>query len=61
MTQSTFSRRIWKRLRLWLTRTNPTPAVSHLSDHMWRDIGMPRDPDNQREIQSLHDAMRYSG
>jgi hypothetical protein len=62
MTQTTYLRRLWQRLRLSLTRSgNPAPRAAHLSDHMRRDIGMPRDPNGQWDIQSLHDAMRYSG
>jgi hypothetical protein len=62
MRQMTFPQRLWTRLRLWLTRqSNQAPDVSRLSNRMRRDIGMPNDPNGQWDIQSLHDAMRYSG
>ena len=56
-----FAKRLWLFLLSRRRQHASAADLETLSDHMRRDIGLPRDPNGQWDIQSLHDAMRYSG
>lgn len=53
--------RLWRWLASRKSGGTPAAHLDTLSDHMRRDIGLPRDPIDQMAIRTLHDAMRYSG
>jgi uncharacterized protein YjiS (DUF1127 family) len=57
--QRGLARRLQLRLASW--RHAPVLDLKTLSDHMLRDIGVPRDAIGQMDFRTLHDTMRHSG
>jgi uncharacterized protein YjiS (DUF1127 family) len=52
-----------RRLQLWLASRRRTPVLDlgTLSDHMRRDIGVPRGAIGQMWFRTRHDAIRHTG